>query len=251
MRGNTKNNRLAKDLDKRIIPLDLYNIYALVYTYVRIESKEAKFEVTYELDKYKKKLLCELENIALRELRHLSGECHSWSYRKAPMYSPILTRSLRVKISNILKKIYGGEGDIDASWECQRNRKYFKAFMTFKEINDIIGIEIFNWDSVISFLGEDTNFKWNSQYAGKRWILFAKQSSILEKSSYDQFWFAIDRIVNLCHNGGGNFFEKFYHGDALQAAANILSNEKRIESIFNLANKSISESCCKMLRQSV
>jgi hypothetical protein len=251
MRGKIKNQRLAKDLDKRITPLDLYNIYALVYTYTRIKSKEAKFEVTYELDKYKNKLLCELENIVLRELRHLSGECSSWSYQKATMYSPILNRSLRVKISNILKKAYGGEGDPDDSWDCQRSRKYFKAFMTFKEMNDIIGIEIFNWNSVISFLGEDEDFNWNTQYAGKNWILFAKQSSILEKSSYQELWFTIDRIVNLCHNGGGNFFEKFYYGDALQQSADILSNEKNIESIFNFANKSISESCRKMLRQSV
>ena len=240
---------LPKDLHKRFTAQALYDIYALIYVYTRTSCKEAKFSIAFDLDEYRQKFLGEAQSICIRELRHLHPQCPAWNHDESiPYLDKRFTLRFRKKINRVLREQYGAENSSGSV-----HNKYFKGFLTFAELNTVLKKkDLFNWHMTKVLFGDNSALSesWDEAYAGSNWIDFADACYNLESSSYEKLWFTIDRVINLCHNGDGNFIDKFYHYKDISHAANWLSDaETKIEEVLQKASSGVSGNCRRYLRE--
>lgn len=182
-------------------------------------------------------IIDEIDNILLRELRHLSIDYRDYGpdddYKQYD--SNIFESKYGIspkKINEIVKfltKMFGREG----------KQKYFSTEITLPEINDIFQTKLSYQNLANIFSGAGL---WESGYGGKNWsriAIFAGELHNLLKDT-TKFLTKLDRFVDFVHNNGAviNKFKGYVEG-WLPFILDIKQNAVNIREIIPYASRDI------------
>lgn len=232
----------SKNIYKKRPKLTIQNIYdAYVYMYCNSFSENpiTNFDCIYFCSNIKQKFLNELENICLRELRHLDNYCYTYSHlmqsNSFEEFKDETTHSIddtnldkkdlaflginvedfscfKKKIHTIkkfLKKIYGEEGSRNQNKKC----KYNNNLANLDYVNAFCGTNI----TMLNVSNIFDEWSWESGYAGEGWADIAKMTHMLRYAPPLNFFYVFDRVVDFIHNNG-NVLNKMKIEDGFEEA---------------------------------
>lgn len=191
---------------------DIYDAYVIMYVYAFTTDSVVKEECIYLTKPIKMKLLWELENICLRELRHLKGRCIPFFYNhmdgklREALWALDLPRTTLKAFRRKLKDAayglmdhYGDEDDVvRVAGRTKCICRYEDHWMNLKEFQRWFKVK---WD-MKTIADMFCEWEWDEEYAGKGWASIAQAAHNLATASHDNFFSEFDRAVDLVHNNG-------------------------------------------------
>lgn len=232
-------------------PQDIYDSYSLMYIFLATKDPSISFDCLWTSTPIKEKFLNELENICLREFRHIGDECNSFDemfdcskklsdYEKE-IFQDVevgldewkLFRKEMIRISEYLRELYG----------CEDSFQYDEAWTNIPKLQQKCRTKIDMKKISLIF----DNWLWTESFGGRKWSKIAKVTHLLRTATPFNFFYTFDRTVDYVHNSG-RMITKLNTAWGFRKALNIKAQTPTIKELIPLCSSNVRQIYAKSMK---